>query len=131
MSRSNTGYDFATVAYDGKTGAQRWVARFDGPTNNGDAAFTSGISPDGLTIYVGGSSFVQGPGYLNVVVAFDAASGTRRWVGVQPGPGPRNAAVPSALLVDPERAQVYLVAQSGAVTGVNPSVTTSAYSTSG
>lgn len=129
MSRSDAGYDYATVSYDAGTGAKNWEARFDGPSRNGDAAWTATLSPDAKTLYVGGSSFLQGPGYLNVVVAFDAADGARRWVGMQPGPGPRNAAVPSALLADPGGGHVYLLAQSGDATGLNPSLLTAAYPT--
>ena len=46
--------DFATVAYDAATGAQRWVARYNDTSNGGDEGGSVGITPDGRTVVVAG-----------------------------------------------------------------------------
>ena len=51
---SNTGADYATVAYDAATGARLWVKRTIRP--NGDFANSLGVSPDGSRVFVTGYS---------------------------------------------------------------------------
>src|SRR5689334_16735618 len=40
-------FDYATVAYNMSTGAQLWVARYDGPGHGDDVAQPMALSPDG------------------------------------------------------------------------------------
>lgn len=68
-----TDYDYATVAYDAVTGAELWVARFDGPASGDDRATALGVSPDGSTVYVAGTSEGDGTSYDIATVAYDAA----------------------------------------------------------
>ncbi len=51
-----TGYDYATVAYDGTNGAELWVRRSD-PATYGDLATSLGVSPDGSAVFVTGKSW--------------------------------------------------------------------------
>ena len=55
-SFGSTGYDYATVAYDGTNGAELWVRRSD-PATYGDLATSLGVSPDGSAVFVTGTSF--------------------------------------------------------------------------
>ena len=73
--------DYATVAYNAATGAQRWVSRYNGAGRD-DQAGVVAVSPDGRTVYVTGMSnggaHTTGPDYATV--AYNAATGARRWV---------------------------------------------------
>lgn len=76
---TNTG-DFATVAYRSATGAKLWTRRYNGPGRySEDDAYALAVSPDGTTAVVTGESW--GPAYASdvVTVAYDIATGTRRW----------------------------------------------------
>jgi WD40 repeat protein len=79
-------YDYATVAYDAATGAQLWVQRYDGPASGVDSAFALGVSPDGASVFVTGSSPGVGSGNDYATVAYDAATGAQLWVQRYNGP---------------------------------------------
>src|SRR5439155_23565243 len=76
----STAEGYGTVAYDAATGAELWVAIYNGPADGIDFANSLGVSPDGATVFVTGSS--QGSGTQNdyATVAYDAATGTQLWV---------------------------------------------------
>jgi DNA-binding beta-propeller fold protein YncE len=82
---SGTGIDFATVAYDAATGGQDWVARYNGPANDNDLPFALALSPDGGTLFVTG--YITGSNSTDIgIIAYEAATGSRRWVAVHDGP---------------------------------------------
>lgn len=77
--------DFATVAYDARTGAQRWLSTYGTPGHNIEYGSSLGVSPDGRAVYVAGWSWV----YVDstkvtgdvATLALDATTGARRWAG--------------------------------------------------
>lgn len=72
--------DYATVAYDGETGAHLWEARYDGPTGGRDYPIALAVSPDQNTVYLTGESTAPDGGFDYAVVAYDASTGAERWV---------------------------------------------------
>jgi len=77
-SSGNADADFATVAYDGLTGAQLWVARYNGPANDRDLAYAIGASPDGSSVFVTGESTGITSDYATI--CYDSLTGEQRWV---------------------------------------------------
>ena len=71
--------DYATVAYNAVTGAQRWVTRYNSP-DGGSFAHSLAVSPNGKTVFVTGSSLGANNGYDYTTVAYKAATGTQLWV---------------------------------------------------
>jgi outer membrane protein assembly factor BamB len=87
QSESAVGDAAATVAYDARTGRQRWVYRTSGTAGRGAEAAALAVSPDGRTVAVGSTEtgFDSG-GDWNVTVIF-ADSGRAASVGTYDGPG--------------------------------------------
>jgi hypothetical protein len=88
QSRTNsTSNDYGTVAYDASTGTKLWGSRYDGPPHGSDSAFALGVSPDGTTVFVTGSS-AGATNWSNYgTVAYDTGTGTTMWVRRYNGPG--------------------------------------------
>ena len=74
------GTDYATVAYDASTGAELWVARYNGPGNRIDSAESAVPSPDGSKVFVTGYSEETGGVGDYATVAYDASTGAELWV---------------------------------------------------
>jgi PQQ-like domain len=83
----DTGYDYATVAYDAESGAQLFVSRYDA-AGGSDNAYAVTITPDGSNVLVTGSSFGGASTYADYgTVAYDAATGGELWSNHYSGPG--------------------------------------------
>ncbi|MGQ0535823.1 MAG: hypothetical protein ACT4PT_07105 [Methanobacteriota archaeon] len=82
----NGGRDVVTVAYNSTTGAEIWVARYDGPTNGSDSGQALGVSPDGEAVYVIGGSTGNGTGRDFVTLKLDAEDGSVQWLARYDGP---------------------------------------------
>ena len=100
--RNRTTSDYATIAYNARTGAQLWVRRF-GP--GGATAVTAGRG--GRMVFVTGSSLAN-----FATVAYDARTGARRWVARYDGPG-HGFDEATSLAISPGAATLFVTGRSG------------------
>ncbi len=75
--------DIRTIALDASTGSVLWSRRYEGTFHQPSRATDLQVSPDGSLVVMVGWVETGGPG-LNpadsVAVAYDVATGTRRWI---------------------------------------------------
>lgn len=105
---------YAITAYIERTGAPRWSRRYAGPAGyNDNLPAALGISPDGSTVYVTGTS--DNPASENdyATVAYNVATGARLWVSRFTGLG-NSFDQASALAVNPRGGAVYVTGSSSA-----------------
>lgn len=110
-----TNSDYATVAYEASTGMKLWVRRYNGPGNGTDAAVSIAISPDNSKVFVTGYSRGTTTRYDYTTLAYDVATGARRWVNRYNGPGNGND-IASSLAVSPDGSKVYVTGHSHGTT---------------
>jgi hypothetical protein len=107
--------NYATVAYDASTGAERWTHRYDGPANDAHVHPALAVSPDGSAVFVTGTR-VGSTGRDYVTLAYDLATGAKRWA--RRYDGPTNADdVAAAVAVSRDGATVVATGTSAALTG--------------
>ena len=111
---ATSGDDYATVAYNAATGAQRWAERYNGPGNGDETATSVAVSPRGGSVYVTGSSQATAAGVASdyATVAYNATTGARRWAARYTGPAP-GADVANSLAVSPTTGTVYVTGTTG------------------
>jgi DNA-binding beta-propeller fold protein YncE len=110
--------DFATVAYNATSGRQLWVRRYNGPRNGADLAASVALSPDGRTAYVTGSSAPTAATGLRaryITIAYDTATGRRRWLSSYAGPR-RGGSSAASVAVGPSGQRVYVTGTSHGLT---------------
>jgi hypothetical protein len=111
---ATTGVDQATVAYLASNGSQQWVSRFDSPNHGWDFGNAIAVSPDGSTVYTGGTrSRAVGSrvtdDYLGTSI--NAGSGSLNWSAFYNGPGDSTGAtfdLVASVNVVPDGSQIYL-----------------------
>ncbi|HEY2443473.1 MAG TPA: PQQ-binding-like beta-propeller repeat protein [Streptosporangiaceae bacterium] len=103
---------YATVAYRAATGRQVWLASYS-PVRNSEPTLGEhvAVSPDGTTVFVTGTTAgpkAKGIGYGTV--AYDAATGARRWARLYRGPA--GASFATAIAASPSGNRVYVTGYS-------------------
>jgi WD40 repeat protein len=120
-------YDYTTLAYDAATGAQVWGQRFDGSSHVSDYAFSVGVTPDGLMVFVSGYASFGGSGTDYATAAYAAGNGA--FLGVRRYNGPGNGTdYARALAISPDGSKVFVTGESKGVT-TNYDYATTAYPT--
>jgi WD40 repeat protein len=84
---TSAGYDYTTIAYNAATGARLWLARYNGPANFTDEAYSVAVRPGGGTVYVTGESAGTDDGWDYATVAYNATTGAQLWVKRYDGAG--------------------------------------------
>lgn len=85
-SWSDEASDAVTIAYDVASGAEAWVARYDGPIGGYDEAFDITVSADGDRAFVSGIATTgpaelapNGPWRDALTLAYDIETGAEMW----------------------------------------------------
>jgi sugar lactone lactonase YvrE len=105
---TNNATNFVTIAFDGSTGDQAWLARYTSRRYGSDQANAVAVSPDGSSVFVTGATWArQQVGYLTI--AYDLATGGQRWLARY-----FNAyAIGTAIGVSPDGSRVYVSGEAG------------------
>jgi hypothetical protein len=88
--------DYATIKY-ASNGNQLWVARYNGPSQKDDEAYSITVDASG-NVYVTGASYTSGKGYDYLTVKYNA-SGQQLWTARYDGPSYLND-IPSKIKLD-------------------------------
>jgi hypothetical protein len=122
-----TGRDFVTIAYNARTGARRWLSRYNGPVNQGDTAHALTVAPDGHEVFVTGPSHGgRRTGVDYATVAYNAATGAQLWARRYNGPG-NSTDEPESIAVSPGGRQVYVTGHSAGTRSSHQDYATVAY----
>jgi len=120
-------YDYATVKYN-SAGEQLWIARFNGPGNSDDYAFSISVDRSN-NVYVTGSSTTSG-GFSDYATIKYNSTGVQQWISFYNGPG--NLADESTSIKLDNSDNIYITGYSTDSGGVpNQDYTTIKYNSSG
>ena len=111
VGSATTDEDWVTVAYDASTGATLWANRYNGRADGPDWTSEVATSPDGSTVFVGGSRFGSRTSGDLATVAYDADTGTRLWVKAYNGRANRSEGG-GAIGVSPDGSRLFVTGTS-------------------
>jgi hypothetical protein len=94
--------NYATVAYDARTGARRWLSRYAGTAVDGAFPAAMVISSDGSAVFATGFAQTATAGADYETVAYSTATGAQLWVSGYNGPASFTDEA-TALAVSPTR----------------------------
>jgi len=114
---------YTTRAFNAATGAVLWTAFDHGPGTGDDQAQALAVSPDGSRVFVTGSSSDPKGTFRYTTIAFDAATGARRWVARYSYQHLRADA--ASVAVSPGGTQVFVTGGSAGPTGPGSAATVS------
>ena len=114
---------YTTRAFNAATGAVLWTAFDHGPGTGDDQAQSLAVSPDGSRVFVTGSSSDPKGTFRYTTIAFDAATGARRWVARYSYQHLRAEA--ASVAVSPGGTQVFVTGGSAGPTGHGSAATVS------
>lgn len=104
-----TQYDYATVAYDTRSGAERWVGRWGGPVAGFNASIGLVASADRVVV-TGQSRGATADGRDFGTVAYDAATGAQVWDALYAPP--RHDEIALDLALSPDGATAFVTGSS-------------------
>jgi WD40 repeat protein len=104
---TGTAEDFATIAYDARTGRIVWARRYNGPANAVDYATAIAVNPDGSAVYVTGPSTGAATNWDYTTIAYDSATGHGVWLGRYDGAG-NGVDFPTTVAVSPDGANLFV-----------------------
>jgi hypothetical protein len=103
----NPNPDYLTVSYSAATGTRQWARRYTGTGISGDVATAVAVSPDGRTVFVTGYSDAPILGDEYATLAYDAATGARKWIAHYHGSG-NLGGLASSMIVSPGGRTLYV-----------------------
>lgn len=113
---TGTDYDYATIKYN-SDGIQQWVARYNGPGNSDELAYSNVIDRSG-NVYVTGRSVGSGTSHDYATIKYNSF-GVQQWVARYNGPGSDDNDEAYSIVVD-NSGNAYVTGLSfGNLTGTN------------
>lgn len=122
--QSDRVHEYVTVAYNARTGARLWVSGYNGPPAAVQYVRSTAlaVSPDGQTVYLDGAT---SQGFATV--AYNAATGVRRWADSFTPADYQSFDATSKLTVSPDGRAIYVAMIAGAEAPKAPAISTVAY----
>jgi outer membrane protein assembly factor BamB len=111
-SGTESAQDYLTVAFDAGTGTVLWTRRYNGPWNSTDTGTEVAVSPNGSTVFVTGSSRGNTSSSDYATIAYDAHTGTVRWLTRYDGPLSAPLDQVWGMVVVPDGSKVIVTGQS-------------------